>query len=234
MRVIVYIFFVLASIFPIAGMGESQGASAGKFEKRIDGIINVLRDPDIELEEALSALVSLRYYQSLNDKQVQELIEAFDYKGAKENGWNEDLVKSHEVKILLAELIWKKARDQDYKYLNYVRSMLGSSIEIPRAYAALSLGKMRSTQDICRLKEMVLEDSEMPATKAGLSLISMQTASAEMELKSALSVVCTRSYPRDLKVCRPLSEYIRALSEYKGKRNTPDPGLLPDGAESCE
>ena len=204
-------FMVLVLIFgAVFGFSVAQ-ETKGTGGKGDSWVAEALQDSTGNVDKVVNALVSLRYYDTLNENDHRVLEWAWSSEGVGREGWSEDILKSKRVRIILAEILWTKSNERKIEYLDYVRSMLKDDREIVRAYAALSVGFMGAGSEIDNLRVMLLEDHEMVAIQAGLGLLSMKQAAAQESMTSALNIVCEKKDSRNVNVCRMLSDHLKRI-----------------------
>ena len=78
--------------------------------------------------------------------------------------------------------------------------MLENDHQIERSYAALSLGYIGTDRDIDALANILLNDYEIPALKAGSGLIAMKTPKATEKLETILEALSQKSDSASLKI----------------------------------
>lgn len=150
--------------------------------------------------DATDRLGYLRYERSIMPSRQANLIKAWQFKKVEANNWSDEVLNSDLFRIILAEVLYKHDPDNKHEYYSYIISMLENDHQIERSYAALSLGYIGTDRDIDALANILLNDYEIPALKAGSGLIAMKTPKATEKLETTLEALSQKSDSASLKI----------------------------------
>lgn len=189
-------------------------------EKKINAMDGVVKDEDVQFSEqifahperefnnAVDQLVSYRYHIKLSDDVT---VDAWNYEGVNDYGWNKELLRLPLLRIVLAEILSKHDKDNYQEYHEFIRSYLDSSDLSERAFSGLSLGLIGDDSDVPLLVEKVIEDEEFSAIQAGFGLIGMKTEESKSGLEFAISELHEINDQRSQNILRSVEAMVEEL-----------------------
>jgi hypothetical protein len=155
----------------------------------------MLGTPVEDVNEALSILVSFRYFDHLDPAVIDALTAAWEQDVRRE--WNAELMAAPRFRTLLGEILFRHDPDpvRRTQYLEYLRSALRSGDLGTRSVAALSLGFIGTQADVSELVAALKHDEYPVAIQAGIGLTAMGTENATAALDEALATLMSSDDP---------------------------------------